>query len=93
MIDIIFILLPLIIIGITLILFIKNYNTRILSINLKNHQLTNSATYMSLGMSFGILGGMLIGSFFISKIGIIAISYGISIGVLGGMFIGSLIKK
>ena len=85
--NIVFIIIPLIIIGISVILLINNIKK-----NYKSEEKIDE-NYMTIGMSLGMCFGGGIGLFFINLLGIVAISYSICFGMLGGMLIGMVLKK
>lgn len=97
--NFIFIILPVIVVGILAVLLINRVNKKYKNRNIledeninKNEE-SSEDNYMAKGMSLGICFGVSIGSIFTNTFGPEAISYGICFGMLGGMIIGMTIKK
>ena len=95
MIDFIFNILPLVVVGISMIIFINNVkkkNEENKAYEDKNEGNTKE-NYMTMGMSLGMCFGVAIGSSFVNIFGPESISYGICFGMLGVMIIGMNIEK
>jgi len=99
MIDIIFIILPLVVIGIAMIILINNVKKvnkkrKVFQDDKFNKKEGNiEEDYMAMGMSLGMCFGASIGSVLTNIFGIQSMSYGICFGMLGGMLVGMNIKK
>lgn len=93
--DILLIILPLVVVGIAMIVFIntikkRNEKRKYLKDNPSNNK---EEDYMALGTALGICFGGFIGTIFMKCLGVWSISYGACFGMLGGMLIGMTIKK
>ena len=85
--DFIFIILPLIVIGIAMVLLITGIKKK------DGKSKKEEEDYTSQGMCLGMCFGVAIGSIFVNKFGPNAISYGICFGMLGGVIVGMIMKK
>lgn len=97
MIDFLSAALPWVFIGIAIVLVIVNFSRKKKKSNIKKpetsdkanpHNTNSEDNYLSVGMSFGMCVGIVLGS-----IGIVPLAYGISFGMLFGLIVGMLIKK
>ena len=91
--DFILIILPLILVGISMVLLVNNIKKKILKDATQKQKEDKKEDYMPLEVLLGVSVGAVIGLMFTNKFGSNSISYGICFGVLGAKLIAMTIKK